>query len=249
MKLKRGNRNLGSLIVSILVFGTIVSILLSTKIWEAFLGTLYPNATSVVYARASIARLFGEHLVLVGVSSVSAAMVGISVGVFVTRTRGRPFREIVNDLGSLSQTIPPVAVLALAVPAVGFGFEPTVLALFLYSVLPILRNTVSGLEDVSPDVIDAGRGMGMTQTQLLFKAELPLATPVIFAGIRISVVINVGTATIGAVVGAGGLGNPIISGLINNNPAYILQGAITAALLALLMDLLIGRLEKSLSSK
>ena len=249
MKLNRGLREIAPRAIIVLAYGALLSLSLSTKSWEAFLRVLYPNATSVVYARASIARLFGEHLLLVVVSSVSAALVGISVGIFVTRTRGRPFRGIVNDLGSLSQTIPPVAVLALAVPAVGFGFEPTILALFLYSVLPILRNTISGLEDVSPEVIEAGRGMGMTQTQLLFKAELPLAIPVIFAGIRISVVINVGTATIGAVVGAGGLGNPIISGLINNNPAYILEGAITAALLAIVMDQLIGRLEKALSSK
>ncbi len=176
MKLNRGLREIAPRAIIVLAYGALLSLSLSTKSWEAFLRVLYPNATSVVYARASIARLFGEHLLLVVVSSVSAALVGISVGIFVTRTRGRPFRGIVNDLGSLSQTIPPVAVLALAVPAVGFGFEPTILALFLYSVLPILRNTISGLEDVSPEVIEAGRGMGMTQTQLLFKAELPLGS-------------------------------------------------------------------------
>ena len=141
MKLNRGLREIAPRAIIVLAYGALLSLSLSTKSWEAFLRVLYPNATSVVYARASIARLFGEHLLLVVVSSVSAALVGISVGIFVTRTRGRPFRGIVNDLGSLSQTIPPVAVLALAVPAVGFGFEPTILALFLYSVLPILRNT------------------------------------------------------------------------------------------------------------
>jgi osmoprotectant transport system permease protein len=184
---------------------------------------------------------------MVIISSIAALLVGVPVGVFVTRDRGRAFKAIVNDLGSLSQTIPPVAVLALAVPAVGFGLKPTVLALFLYSILPILRNTVAGLEEVPPATKEAARGMGMTGLQLLFKVELPLAAPVIFAGIRISLVVNVGTATIGAVVGAGGLGNPIISGLIRDNPAFVLEGAVTAAFLAFLLDQIVGRLEKSFS--
>ncbi len=213
-------------------------------IWERVLSFLFPKLKTVIYPRVALSQLVGEHLILVTVSSLGAAVIGIPFGIFVTRKRGNDFKEIVNDLGSLSQTIPPAAVLALAVPLVGFGFKPTILALFLYSILPILRNTISGLEDISPFVIEAARGMGMTPMQLLFKIELPLAAPVIFAGVRISVIVNVGTTAIGAVVGAGGLGNPIISGLIQDNQAYILEGAVTTAFLAVLLDQFVGRLEK-----
>ena len=227
--------------------GVFLFLIFNMSVWEFILTALFPDAEEVIYPRANLAQLSGEHIVLVAVSSIAAVIVGIPLGVFVTRKQGSGFKGIVSDLASLSQTIPPVAVLALAVPAIGFGFKPTVIALFLYSILPILRNTIAGLEEVSPGVKEAAMGMGMTHTQLLFKVELPLAAPVIFTGIRISLVVNVGTATIGAVVGAGGLGNPIISGLIRDNPAFVLEGAITAALLAVLIDQIIGRIEKSLT--
>ncbi len=154
--------------------------------------------------------------------------------------------EIVGDLSSLGQTIPPVAVLALAVPVLGFGFEPTVVALVLYSILPVIRNTIAGIESVSPDLLEAARGIGMTRMQILREVSLPLALPVIMAGIRISIVVNIGTATIGAVVGAGGLGSIIISGLVRENPAFVLQGAVCAALFALLVDFLLAQTEKTL---
>ncbi len=227
--------------------GIFLFLTLDMGVWETFLSFLFPEAEEVIYPRANLAQLSAEHILLVGVSSLAAVIVGLPLGVFVTRKFGSGFKGIVSDLGSLSQTIPPIAVLALAVPAVGFGFKPTVIALFLYSILPILRNTIAGLEDVSPVVKEVAIGMGMTHSQLLFKVELPIAAPVLFAGIRISVVVNVGTATIGAVVGAGGLGNPIISGIIWDNPAFILEGAITAALLAVLIDQIIGRIEKNLT--
>ncbi len=151
-----------------------------------------------------------------------------------------------NDISSLAQTIPPIAVLALAVPFIGFGFKPTVLALFLYSILPIIRNSIAGIESVPPTLIEAATGMGMTRAQVLIKIELPISLRVIMAGIRTSVVINVGTATVGAVVGAGGLGTPIISGLVRENPAFVLEGAIAAALLAFIMDQYLAKAEQSL---
>ena len=147
----------------------------------------------------------------------------------------------------MSQTIPPVAVLALAVPLLGFGGAPTILALFLYSVLPILRNTTSGLMAVPAEVVEAARGIGMTSFQCLFRVELPLSVRTIMAGIRISVVVNIGTATVGAVVGAGGLGTPIVAGLVRQNPSFVLEGAIAAALLAVIADQLLARIEGSLS--
>jgi osmoprotectant transport system permease protein len=134
-----------------------------------------------------------------------------------------------------------VAVLALAVPAFGFGFQPTVVALFIYSILPVLNNTISGMEGIPRELTDASRGIGMTKLQILFLSELPLAARVIAAGVRTSVIINIGTATVGAVVGAGGLGVIIIGGLVRDNVAFVFSGAMTAALFALIVDWVFSR--------
>jgi osmoprotectant transport system permease protein len=166
--------------------------------------------------------------------------------VLVTRPRGRQFLPVAEKLAAVVQTFPPAAVLALSVPALGFGFSPTIAALFLYSVLPILRNTLGGLASVSTDAVDAARGMGMTPAQVLGKVELPLALPVILAGVRTAVIVNVGTATIGATIGAGGLGAPIISGLVNQNPAFLAEGTIIVGLLALTIDAAFAAVEGSL---
>ncbi|HCG99158.1 MAG TPA: ABC transporter [Actinobacteria bacterium] len=216
-------------------------------LWEGLLRFLFPREKVFLYPQANLSQLVGEHLVLVLVSSALAIIVGLSIGIFVTRPAGKDFLRIANELSSLAQTFPPVAVLALAVPLLGFGFKPTITALFTYSVLPILRNTIAGLEGVPLNTIEAASGMGMSRLQILGRIELPLALKVILAGIRISVIVNIGTATIGAVVGAGGLGSPIISGLVRDNPAFVLEGALAAALLALLADFLIGKAEQSLS--
>jgi osmoprotectant transport system permease protein len=216
------------------------------RILGAFLKTLFPGEAEVMYPRAGPLLLLGEHIVLVLLSSSAATAVGLAVGLFVTRPAGREYLTLANDLSSLAQTIPPVAVLALAVPLIGFGFEPTVFALFLYSMLPVIRNTIAGIESVDPRLIEAASGVGMTRMQILTMVELPLAFRVIMAGIRTSVVINIGTATIGAVVGAGGLGTPIISGLVRENPAFVLEGALIAALLAFLMDQYLGKAEQEL---
>jgi osmoprotectant transport system permease protein len=218
----------------------------SMRLWDQTLRVLFPGQSEHTYPRADLITLLSAHIRLVAVSSAAAIAAGVGAGILVTRPQGRQFLPIVNDLSSLAQTIPPVAVLALAVPLIGFGFKPTVIALFLYSILPILRNTISGIESISPELIEAAHGMGMTRRQILTKVELPLALQVIMAGVRMSVVINVGTATIGAVVGAGGLGTPIISGLVRENPSFVLEGAVAAALLAFLLDQILAQSERSL---
>ncbi len=240
-----------SRVKSIIRFGAAGALLVLGLLFifdRAFLGwilhALFPSIKEVVYPRATLPQLLGAHLVLVGVSSVAAAAVGIPLGIFVTRRSGRDFLPLVQDLSSLAQTFPPVAVLALAVPALGFGFKPAIAALFLYSILPVINNTISGLRSVPALVLDASRGMGMTPVQILFYSELPLAARVIAAGVRTSVVINVGTATVGAVAGAGGLGVPIVGGLVRDNTAFVLEGALTAAFLALTADWLLSRLER-----
>jgi osmoprotectant transport system permease protein len=140
-----------------------------------------------------------------------------------------------------------VAVLAVLMPLMGFGAGPAVVALFLYGLFPVVSNTIAGIEGVPPDVVEAARGMGMGRWRILGMVELPLAARVIMAGIRTSVVITIGTATVAAFVGAGGLGDPIIGGIQVLNMAWVLQGAVVAAALALIVDAALGLLEEALT--
>jgi osmoprotectant transport system permease protein len=213
---------------------------LSADIWRLSMSWLFPSLDRVIYDMAPFTELVVEHVVLVLVSSGLAALFGLTTGIAVTRSRGRDFLPAVSAFASMGQTFPPVAVLAIAVPVVGFGFKPTIIALFLYGLLPIVRNTITGIDSVDSDVLEAARGMGMTPFQVLKSVEIPLAMPVILAGIRISTVINIGTATLGATIGAGGLGKPIIAGLISENPAFILEGAILVGFFAIIVDTTLG---------
>lgn len=198
----------------------------------------FPGVQPEIFDRASFVELFFSHLGLVAASSAAAAAAGVALAIFVTRPAGRDFRTIANLLAAVGQTFPPAAVLALAVPALGFGPRPTIVALFLYGLLPILENAIAGLDDVPEALREAGRGMGLTPLQLLRDVELPLAAPVILAGIRVSVTIGIGTATIGSTVGALTFGTPIFDGLAGNKLPYVLQGAVLVALFAILTDLL-----------
>jgi osmoprotectant transport system permease protein len=215
----------------------------SIELWEATLSFLFPQESRVIHPRASLIVLVWEHMRLVIISSSLTILVGIPLGIWVTRSSGRSFLPIVADMTSFGQTFPPVAVLALAVPMLGFGLMPTVVALFLYGLLPVVRNTIAGLQAVPPHLLDAARGMGMGPLRALFRVEIPLAARVILAGVRISVIINIGTAMIGAFIGAGGLGSPIVAGLVEDNIAFIIEGAVPAAILAVLVDQLLGNVE------
>lgn len=215
---------------------------------KAVLSWLFPDRTEVLYPRADLWSLTLEHLGLVGASSALAALTGVGLGVWVTRS-GAAFRPLADRLASLGQTFPPAAVLALTIPWLGFGFGPTVLALWLYGTLPVLRGTLTGLAQVPQELKDAGRGMGFGPLGLFARLELPLALPYLWAGLRTSVVVNVGTAALGATVGAGGLGAPIVSGLVTQNYAFLLEGAVTAALLALALDAWFGAFPTSRRSR
>jgi len=206
----------------------------------------FPGVEPVVYDRDSFLAFFLSQLGLVATASLGASVVGVALAVFVTRPSGRDFRAMVNALATVGQTFPPAAVLAIAVPMVGFGAWPTVIALFLYGLLPIIENSVAGLEGVPSGVREAAEGMGLSAWQRLYKVELPLAAPVILAGIRISVTIGIGTATIGSTVGALTLGTPIFDGLVTNKLPFVLEGAVLVALFAILTDLLFARLERRL---
>ncbi|MFQ5897829.1 MAG: ABC transporter permease [Candidatus Methylomirabilia bacterium] len=223
--------------------GAFVALITSTGLWESVLGTFFPDERHVLHPRADLPVFVWEHVQLVGISSCLTVLFGVPVGIWVTRASGRSFLPIVTDLSSFGQTFPPVAVLALAVPVLGFGLTPTIVALLLYGTLPVVRNTIAGLRAVPGDALDVADGMGMSRRQVLFHIEIPLAAPVILAGVRISVVINIGTAMIGAAIGAGGLGSPVIAGLVQDNLAFVLEGAVPAAFLALLADQFLANLE------
>lgn len=185
----------------------------------------------------------GEHLLLALIATFLAAMIAVPLGIVVTR-RPRWQRPVLGFAGVL-QTIPSLALLGFLIPVPflgGTGARTAVVALVLYALLPILRNTVTGILGVDPAVREAGRGMGMTDTQLLRLVELPLSAAVIFAGIRVSLVLSIGIATIAAYIGAGGLGMYIFRGISTLDNRLILAGAIPAALLALLSDWILGML-------
>ena len=197
----------------------------------------FPQLERPVYSQESFAQLMWQHLWLVGVSSSIAVLLGTLIGWAVTRPAGREFRPLVDTVLSVGQTFPPVAVLAIAVPLVGFGELPALIALALYGLLPIVQATVAGLGSVPVDVQDAARGTGLTPWQQLRLVDAPLALPVWLSGVRTSVIINIGTAAIASTVGAKTLGSPIIIGLSGFNTAYVLQGAVLVGVLAVVVDL------------
>ncbi|NTU72010.1 MAG: ABC transporter permease [Coriobacteriia bacterium] len=207
--------------------------------FSALLTLLVPDVETVVYPTKPLSTLMAEQVTLVAMASVIALVVGSLLGAVALSRIGRPFRDIIVSVGSLSQMVPSVAIMALAVPVLGYGAEPVVLALVLYSILPIMLNVIAGIEGVPPDAYDASVGMGMSPWQRFFSVQLPLAMPVISGGIKNMLVINVSAATMGAVVAAGGLGMPILAGFHDYNNAYILQGALPAIMLALLLDRLL----------
>ncbi|MDL2345265.1 ABC transporter permease subunit [Deinococcus sp. MIMF12] len=185
-------------------------------------------------------RLTAGHLGLVLLAGALVLLLAVPLVLYATRPGRAAVLGLVGALAGLGQTVPTLAILALAVPLLGFGPAPTLLGLVLYGLVPVVSNGVAGLRGVSPDVLDAARGMGMTARQRLWRVEVPLALPVWWAGVRTSLVFGVATATVGAALGAGGLGRPIIDGLSQQNTALVLLGALPTALLALTLDALLG---------
>ena len=209
-------------------------------------GALFPLLERPVYTQEPFALLLWAHCQLVALSSAAAVVVGTALGVAVTRPAGQPFKSLVDACVALGQVVPPVAVLALAVPLIGFGQRPALVALAVYGVLPVLQGTVQGLAGVPLGLQQAARGLGMTPWQCLRWVEVPLGLPVWLAGVRTSVVINIGTAAIASTVGAKTLGSPIIVGLGGFNTAYVLQGAVLVGLLAVVVDVAFERLARRL---
>jgi len=183
-----------------------------------------------------------QHIGLTFISLLLAVLIGIPLGILITRRK--KLSGTVLGIAGVLQTIPSIALLGFMIPLLGIGAKPAIVALFLYALLPIIRNTYTGILQVDPSVTDAAIGMGMSKRQLLFKVQLPLAMPVLLAGIRTATVINVGVATLAAYIAAGGLGEFIFGGIALNNTNMILAGAIPAALLAILFDLGLSGLQR-----
>lgn len=190
---------------------------------------------------ALLLKLTWEHLEITGVAILFSIIVAVPLGIILTHFK-LGSRVVIGIIGVL-QTIPSMALLALMIPFLGIGFKPAVTALFLYSLLPIVSNTYLGVKAVTPDLIEAAKGMGMNKFQILTKVQIPISMSVIVGGIRTATIICVGTATLGALIGSGGLGSIIYRGLQCLNNVYIIVGALLSAVLALLLDLLLYSFE------
>jgi len=190
---------------------------------------------------------FQEHLLLSGIAMLIAIIVAVPVGIFLTRYRR--LAEPIIGIAAIIQTIPSLALLGFMLPVFGIGKVPAIIALTLYALLPILRNTYTGILGVDPALVDAGRGMGMTSRQILVMVELPLTLPIIMAGIRTATVLTIGVAALATFIGAGGLGDLIDRGLRVADKNLILTGAIPAAILAILFDLGLRKLEEKVTPR
>jgi osmoprotectant transport system permease protein len=187
-----------------------------------------------------------QHFWLVVVSMTFATFIGLTVGILFTRSFLRKFSGVVMYIVGLGQTIPSLAVIALAMSFLGIGFKPAVFALFVYSILPIARNTLSGIRSVPSWIIDAAKGMGMPGWRILLEVEIPNAMKVILTGFRVSLVINIGTAALAFLIGAGGLGEHIFVGIDLMRPDKLLAGAIPTTLMALFADSMVSLLSLAL---
>jgi len=220
------------LVVSVLLLG----LLLWPPSLEYLLRFLFPQETVLVYPLKSPAALILEHMGMVFITSTLAALAGFLAALTAFLSRSPSMKRLIVFSGTVLQTIPPMAVLALLIPLAGFGNTPVFWALFFYGLLPVFHNAYGAMETVSEDVITAARGLGLSPLQIFSQITIPLALPGILSGIRASLIINIGTATIGATMGAGGLGRPIIAGISQFHYSYLVQGALSAAVLALIVD-------------
>lgn len=191
------------------------------------------------WEREYVLFLAGQHLYLVAVSMAMALVTGLATGIIVSRKRFRKFAGVVMYVIGLGQTIPSLAVLSLTMSFLGIGSKPAILALYIYSTLPIARNTLAGILSVSPAIIDAARGVGMSPARILMEVEIPNALNVILTGIRIALVINIGTAALGYLIGAGGLGDLVFTGINLMRTELLLAGALPITILALAGDYLL----------
>lgn len=237
------------LVVRLIVFALLLAFLIRPELFAFVFQPLAKAGQPAIYNQGNLLDITLNHLGIVLTATVVATIIAVGLAILVTRPFGTEFLPLSRSLANIGQTFPPVAVLALSVPVLGFGTAPTLVALFLYGLLPIFENTLTGLTNLPPSVTDAAKGVGMTGVQRLFGIELPLALPVILSGIRLSTVISLATATIGSTVAARTLGEVIIAGLTANNTAFVLQGGLIVGVLAVLIYDSLSALERWLMAR
>ncbi|MGA2708192.1 MAG: ABC transporter permease [Steroidobacteraceae bacterium] len=238
--------NILAWVLRIAAFALLAAFLVFPQRFAPLFAPLTEYGAPPIYDQGSLLALALAQLGTVFLAAAASTMLAVALAIFVTRRSGAEFLPLSRTLVNFGQTFPPVAVLAIAVPLVGFGLTPTLIALFAYGLLPIFENTLSGLQSCPPSVLEAADGMGMSPRQRLWGVELPLALPLILEGIRLSIVISVGTATLGSTVAAKGLGEVIIAGLLSNNTAFILQGGLVTGLMAMLLYDAMAAIERRL---
>jgi len=190
-----------------------------------------------------------RHLQIVAVAELIAIAVGVPIGFFSTRRSLRFISPVFIGIANIGQTIPTLAFIGIAGALLGMGYKAAVVALFVYATLPIIRNTYAGINSIDPAIREAAAGMGMSKMQITYRIELPLAQPVIIAGIRTSTVLNVGTAAVAGMIGAGGLGELIVTGIAVRVTEMVIQGAAPTAALAIILDALLRELERALTPR
>ncbi len=223
-----------------IVFISLLIILVGLTVWITSIGKVGIYST---FTYSDILTDSRSHLEMVFIAVLIAITIGVPLGILVTRPGFTKLAPIVVGAGNVGQSIPSLAVIAIMAPLLGFGFQSAIVALFIYGLLPILRNSYAGMRSIDPAIIEAARGMGMTRWQIARKIELPLARPVILTGIRISTVVTVGTAELAVLVGGKGLGRITLTGVFAQEPLLILQGAAPTAFLAISLGFILERIE------
>lgn len=223
------------IVIFILAILLLTLIVFSTE-FEELLNLVF-TSKNTGGSRTPLSTYFIEHIWMVFLSSMIAIVIGLTLGIFVTTSYGAEFKELLLKVASFGQSFPSPALLALTVPILGYGIEGALIALVVYALMPIIYNVVIGIEEVPKDVIDAAKGMGMTEFEIYLNVKIPLALNVILGGIRTALVINISAATLTAAIGAGGLGVLVVNGVRTFDMVLILEGSIPVTLLAIIVDL------------
>lgn len=237
--------NKKSLITAAILAGILFLIVLYSQGFETILYKFF-SSKSTEGSRTLLYVYFMEHIWMVLLSSLLAVTIGTTLGIFVTTTVGQEFKTLLLKAVNLGQAFPSPALLALTVPILGYGIKGALIALVVYALMPITYNVIVGIEEVPKDIIDAAKGMGMTEAEIYIKVKIPLALNVMLGGIRTALVINISAATLAAAVGAGGLGVLVVNGVRTFDMVLILEGAIPVTLLAIIVELLLKVLQEKL---
>lgn len=234
-------------ILALLVWPILLVVYSQQQGWNTLLKSFAVQDQPVLYEQSTLMALFLNHLFIIGVATILIIIVAIPLAIFVTRAAGEAFLALVQNLTTVSQTLPPMAVLFLFLPVLGFGPNVVIFSMFLFGLLPTLQATLTGIKMVDIQTLNAAKGIGLNPSQILWQVELPLALPSILSGLRTSILLIIATAALAPMVGAESLGSPIIVGFGINSTSQILQGAIAVALLSIVTDFSLRTLEKYLT--